>query len=525
MGKQVIVACDFDSEKKLCDFLDEMEKTEDKNLYFKIGMELITAGVINGFNPVKIIKDKGYKVFLDLKLKDIPNTIINTLKICIDSGVDMIDFHADGGYKMMKSVADYVNGIYEKYYIQSLAIKNFLLASPVNGEFRKAKEMELEQLQEKLASKPLLIADTVLTSMSDEELKEEINVRNNSKEQVASLALLAKKAGFNGVVCSALEVGRVKETCGRDFITITPGIRFNTYSKNDQSRVTTPTIANILGADYIVVGRPITQSSTVAMSYNRCKNDFTKRVKSKKELENAKEYIASLNKESNLSAEDVVAEKLISAGAFKINTEDPYLLKSGIASPLYCNCRDLYKHPEEQKIIMDYLAELVRQYYPEAEEIFGTPMSAISFGALVAERLNLPFGFVREEQKDHGLNTKIEGIVKPGIKAVQIEDLITSGASSLKPIQTLKEAGVDVLGVASIVNNNFVETKKLIAENIPYHSITTMSKIAHYAGKYGLINDEQYSKVKYYEQNPGDESWMSNQAWENICQKRSLRRD
>jgi Orotate phosphoribosyltransferase len=221
---------------------------------------------------------------------------------------------------------------------------------------------------------------------------------------------------------------------------------------------------------------------------------------------------------------DVVAQKLIETGAFKVNTEDPYLLKTGIASPLYCNCRDLYRFPEQQKLIMDFLAELVREYYPHCEAIYGTPMSAISFGALVAERLGLPFGFVREEQKDHGMNTKIEGPIDDGIRIVQIEDLITSGTSSLQSVMVLKNAGAEILGVASIVDNNFIKSSMLIVNNIEYHSITTMSKIAHYAGEQRIITAAMFDKVKSYESNPLDESWMSLEATEKIFQKRLIKK-
>lgn len=217
---------------------------------------------------------------------------------------------------------------------------------------------------------------------------------------------------------------------------------------------------------------------------------------------------------------DLVAKALIEVGAFKVNTEDPYLLKSGIGSPLYCNCRDLYKFPKQQKLIMDCLADLVKEKYSGCEAIFGTAMSAISFGALVAERLELPFGFVREEAKDHGMNTKIEGPTNKGIKTVQVEDLITSGTSSLQPVMALKNNGADVLGVAGIVDNNFISSAKLIENNITYYTITTMSKIAHYAGEQGIITPEAYDKVLAYEKDPTDESWMSDIAKKKIEEKR-----
>jgi len=513
MGKNVIVACDFSSKEELESFLDRMQgENVDPDFYCKVGMELFNAGALQGFNPVKIIKERGHKVFLDLKLKDIPNTVAKTAKVLVEAGADMINVHADGGFKMMQAVATAINSIYDEWEKRYEEIKN---------QAGYCIEAEQYYLEKKIKSKPILLGVTVLTSMSAEELKDEIGVRLTPEEQVVSLACLCKQAGFDGVVCSPKEILAVKETLGKNFITVTPGIRFADSKKDDQTRIATPACANIMGSDYIVVGRPITQAENCKEAYMRCKRDFTCPVTDEKEIENAKSYLKDLRRITSPS--DEVAQRLINANAFRVNTENPYLLKSGIASPLYCNCRDLYKYPNHQREIMDYLAKLVLEYYPDCEAIFGTAMSAISFGALVAERLGLPFGFVRETQKDHGLNTTIEGPVEKGIKAVQIEDLITSGTSSLQPVNALKEAGIDVLGVAAIVDNNFIESTKLIENGIEYHTITTMSEIAHYAGEKGIISPLDYEKVLRYENDPKDESWMDEKAKEYILEKRSLR--
>jgi len=243
MGKNVIIACDFNSEEKLKEFLNQMEGA-DPNFYCKVGMELFDSGALQGFNPVKIIKERGHKIFLDLKLKDIPNTVSKTAKTLLNSGVDMINFHADGGFKMMKDVSDVIN----------------------------------EVCTEPNVNKPILLGVTVLTSMSEEELRNEIGVNKTIMEQVVNLAKLCKKAGLDGVVCSPQEVKAVKEACGKDFITVTPGIRFADSKKDDQTRIATPDYANILGADYIVVGRPITEASNPIEAYNKCKKDFTEKL-------------------------------------------------------------------------------------------------------------------------------------------------------------------------------------------------------------------------------------------------------
>lgn len=486
MNKNVIIACDFNSKEKLEDFLGQMEKV-DPNFYCKIGMELFNAGALQGFNPVKIVKERGYKVFLDLKLKDIPNTVSKTIKVLVSIGVDMINIHADGGFKMMKSVVDTVN----------------------------------EECKQR--NKPILLGVTVLTSMSEEELKNEIGINKTPIEQVVHLARLCKEAGLDGIVCSPQEVIAVKNACGKDFITVTPGIRYANSKKDDQTRVVTPVCANILGSDYIVVGRPITEAKDPIEAYNKFKKDFTKSTFEDIELLNAKKNIENL-KRKNINISDLVTQKLIDANAFKINTKDPFLLKSGIAAPIYLNNRVLYKTPNEQKIIMDCLAKLVENYYPQCEAIFGTPMSAISFGALVAERLGLPFGFVRPEKKDHGIAVDFEGPKKEGIKVVLIEDLITSGISSLESIKSLKDFGMNVLGVAAIVDNDFVTSQKLIDEKIEYHSLTTMSKIVSYAFEQGFITETEINKIWKYKNNPKDESWMSDIAKENVIQKRLIKK-
>ncbi len=510
--KSVIIACDFDSKKKLEDFLDKMEGA-DPNFYCKVGMELFDTGALEGFKPVQMIKERGHKVFLDLKLKDIPNTVKKTAKVLINAGANMINVHADGGLVMMKEVVDTVNQTWEDYKkeFDELTADEHWMHQPTSDRV-----WELAPIVE---SKPILLGVTVLTSMSNEELQNEIGVNRTSMEQVVALAKLCKEAGMDGVVCSPQEIMAVKEACGEDFLTITPGIRFIDSKKDDQTRIATPYCASEMGSNGIVVGRPITGAENPVESYQRCKEEFVYGVGNQEEIDNAKVYINTM-KQKMLEPSDAVALALIEAGAFKVNTEDPYLLKSGIASPLYCNNRALYCYPEQQELVMKYLAELVREYYPMCEAVFGTPMSAISFGALVARSLKLPFGFYRNEKKDHGLNNDIEGPKEEGTKTVLIEDLITSGTSSLQSISALRENRLNVLGVCGIVDNNFIESTKLIENGIDYHTITTMSKIAHYAGEKGIITPEQYDQVLAYENNPHDESWMSKEAAEKILIKR-----
>ncbi len=229
MSKDVIVACDFPSAAETIQFLDQFT---DQKPFIKIGMELFYA---EGPSIVREIKKRGHKIFLDLKLHDIPNTVKRAMACLADLDVDMTNVHAAGGIKMMTA-----------------------------GK---------EGLESKGGS-PLLIAVTQLTSTSQEVMENELLIQRPLPEVVTQYAKNAKAAGLGGVVCSPLEAGMIHQACGRDFLTITPGIRFEDSASDDQTRITTPAKAKLLGSDYIVVGRPITRAENPVAAYERCVRDF-----------------------------------------------------------------------------------------------------------------------------------------------------------------------------------------------------------------------------------------------------------
>ena len=230
MGKDVIVACDFAGKKELLDFLDRFE---DKKPFVKIGMELYYA---EGPDIVREIKARGHKIFLDLKLHDIPNTVRKAMAVLSRLDVDMCNVHASGTISMM--------------------------------------EAAMEGLVRADGTRPLLIAVTQLTSTSEERMKTELLIDRPIDEVVMHYALNAKKAGLDGVVCSPLEAEKVHKVCSAEFITVTPGVRFADGAKGDQVRVMTPAEAKAIGSDYIVVGRPITAAADPAAAYNRCVEEF-----------------------------------------------------------------------------------------------------------------------------------------------------------------------------------------------------------------------------------------------------------
>ena len=230
MGKDVIIACDFSSAESCLNFLDKF--TEEKP-FVKIGMELYYA---EGPSIVKALKARGHKVFLDLKLHDIPNTVKKSMSVLRDLGADIVNLHAAGTITMM--------------------------------------EAALEGLTRPDGTRPLLIAVTQLTSTSQERMTADLLIDRPIDEVVLHYASNAKKAGLDGIVCSPLEAGKVHDTCGADFLTITPGVRFADGEIGDQVRVMTPAQAKEIGSDYIVVGRPITAAADPVAAYRRCVAEF-----------------------------------------------------------------------------------------------------------------------------------------------------------------------------------------------------------------------------------------------------------
>ena len=230
MGKDVIIACDFDSAEKTFAFLD---KFTGRKPFVKIGMELYYA---EGPEIVREIKRRGHKIFLDLKLHDIPNTVKKAMAVLSRLDVDMTNLHAAGTKRMMKDA--------------------------------------IEGLTRPDGTRPLLIAVTQLTSTDQEAMENDLLIKEPIDQVVMHYASCAKEAGLDGVVCSPLEAGKVHDRCGSDFVTVTPGVRFADGDIGDQKRVMTPAEAKRIGSDYIVVGRPITAAEDPVAAYERCLAEF-----------------------------------------------------------------------------------------------------------------------------------------------------------------------------------------------------------------------------------------------------------
>ena len=228
--REVIIACDFSSKEQTLNFLD---KFTGRKPFVKIGMELFYA---EGPEIVRTIKERGHRIFLDLKLHDIPNTVKKAMSVLRNLDVDMTNVHAAGTVDMMKAA--------------------------------------IEGLTREDGTRPLLIAVTQLTSTSEERMQKELLIGASINDTIVKYAENAKAAGLDGVVCSPLEAAMVKEACGKEFMTVTPGVRFADGDVGDQVRVTTPERAKEIGSDFIVVGRPITAADDPVAAYERCMREF-----------------------------------------------------------------------------------------------------------------------------------------------------------------------------------------------------------------------------------------------------------
>ena len=442
MGKDVIIACDFPDGERALGFLDRF--TERKP-FVKVGMELFYA---EGPDIVRKIKARGHRIFLDLKLHDIPNTVKSAMRVLSGLDVDMCNLHAAGTKAMM--------------------------------------EAALEGLTRGDGTRPLLIAVTQLTSTSEERMRDELLISAPLEEVVAKYALNARDAGLDGVVCSPLEAEKVHSVCGSGFLTVTPGVRFADGAVQDQVRVTTPEKAKALGSDYIVVGRPITASPETGLSDKMQRRMIMTDTKK------------------------LIAKDLLSIKAVFFRPDEPFVWASGIKSPVYCDNRLTLTAPEVRNDVENGLAELIKTEYPQAEVLMGTSTAGIAHAAITADRLGLPMGYVRGSDKDHGRKNRIEGRLEPGQKVVVVEDLISTGGSVIDVVEALREAGADVLGIVSIFTYGMKKgLERLAAAQVKNISLTDFDSVAEAAAEEGYIAPEDIARLKAFRDNPSDESWIT----------------
>lgn len=487
MQKDVIIALDFPSRKEALAFLDLFE-AEERKPFVKVGMELFYR---EGPDIIREIKGRGHKIFLDLKLHDIPNTVEHAMSNLAFLGVDMVNVHAQGTIEMMKAAK-----------------------KGLDAGFKKFCEEDNYELGNK--DRPVLIAVTQLTSTSEEDMHNDLLIEKSMAETVLHYGENAKKACLDGVVCSPHEADIIHRKCGEGFLTVTPGIRFEGAKKDDQVRITSPERAKEIGCDFIVVGRPITKSDDPVKSYKRCLKDFG--------IELNDEYIdtAKTSKCNELVDENVdseckalecisgeVAKGLLEIKAVFLRPEEPFTWASGIKSPIYCDNRLILTAPHVRDLVEDALAQTIEKEFPECEVLMGTATAGIAHAAIVGEILNLPMGYVRGSAKDHGRTNRIEGRLERGSKVVVIEDLISTGGSSIETVEALREAGAEVLGVMSIFTYKMKKSVERFAESkVKAVSLADLDSLVDVAAKGGYINDDDVAKILRFRDNPSDESWM-----------------
>ena len=441
MGKDVIIALDFDSREKTLAFLDRFE---DEKPFVKIGMELFYA---EGPDIVRQIRARGHRIFLDLKLHDIPNTVKKAMAALSALDVDIINLHAAGTKAMMSAA--------------------------------------LEGLTRPDGTRPLLIAVTQLTSTDQERMDRELLIHAPIDEVVLHYARNARDAGLDGVVCSPLEAGSINARCGARPATRSASRRRSVPGSS--ARTTSSSAARS--------HRRTIPSPPIAGAWPR--SSAERRVRD----------ISTGGTAMDIKHE--VARSLLSIEAVFLRPQEPFTWASGIKSPIYCDNRLILTAPEARDLVERAIAETVRREYPQAQVLMGTATAGIAHAAIAAHLLGLPMGYVRSSSKDHGRQNRIEGKLVPGQKVVVVEDLISTGGSVLDTVAALRAAGAEVLGVISIFTYGMAKGRQRLAEaGVKCVSLTDLDTIAQVGVQQGYITQGDVARLLAFRDDPSDENWI-----------------
>lgn len=442
--ERLIIALDFNSMNDAIKLIDELG---DNAIFYKVGLELFlyTKGEI-----IEYLASKNKKVFLDLKFHDIPNTTAMASLFTSKQNIFMFNVHTSGGKKMM--------------------------------------EKTVEEIK-KLNKNNLIIGVTILTSLSENDIKNMFSSNLNIKELAVNLAKLGKEAGLNGVVCSPNEANIIKKECGDTFITVCPGVRPKWADKDDQERIMTPKEAVQNGCDYIVIGRPITKSKD--------------RVKACKMI--IEEIAEGIENNKNLKSL-IIADALLETNAVQLNVKNPFTFVSGIKSPIYCDNRYIIGFPKYRKIIVDAFIDILKN--KDFDIIAGTATAGIPWASFIANELNKPLCYIRAEKKGHGKGKQIEGAECNGKKLILIEDLISTGSSSIKAFEAAKEEGAIVLEIISIFSYEFKKADKNFENaKIKFSSLSNFSTLIKIAKDKKFISEEDFKTAIEWNKNP--EEWKN----------------
>ena len=437
--EKLIIALDFNSMNEATKLIDELGE---EAIFYKVGLELFlyTKGEI-----IEYLASKNKKVFLDLKFHDIPNTTAMASLFAAKQNIFMFNVHTSGGKRMM--------------------------------------EKTVEEIK-KINKNNLIIGVTVLTSLSENDIKNMFSSNLALKDLAVNWAKLGKEAGLDGVVCSPKEANIIKKECGENFITVCPGVRPKWADINDQERTMTPKEAIENGCDYIVVGRPITRSDD--------------RVKACKMI--IEEIAEGIENNKNLKSV-LIAEALLETNAVQLNIKNPFTFVSGIKSPIYCDNRYIIGFPKHRKIIVDAFVDILKN--KDFDIVGGTATAGIPWASFIAYELNKPLCYIRAERKEHGKGKQIEGAECKDKKLILIEDLISTGSSSIKAFEVSKEDGAIGLEIISIFSYEFEKANKNFEDaKIKFSSLSNFSTLMKIAKDKKFISEEDFKIAIEWNKNP-----------------------
>lgn len=441
--ERLIIALDFNSMNDATKLIDELG---DNAVFYKVGLELFlyTKGEI-----IEYLASKNKKVFLDLKFHDIPNTTAMASLFTSKQNIFMFNVHTSGGKKMM--------------------------------------EKTVEEIK-KLNKNNLIIGVTILTSLSENDIKNMFSSNLNLKELAVNLAKLGKEAGLNGVVCSPNEANIIKKECGETFITVCPGVRPKWADKDDQERIMTPKEAVQNGCDYMVVGRPITKSKDRVKACKMIIEEISEGIENNKKLKSL-----------------IISEALLETNAVQLNVKNPFTFVSGIKSPIYCDNRYIIGFPKYRKIIINAFIDILKN--KDFDIIAGTATAGIPWASFIANELDKPLCYIRAEKKEHGKGKQIEGAECKGKKLILIEDLISTGLSSIKAFEAAKEEGAIGLEIISIFSYEFEKANKNFENTkIKFSSLSDFSTLIKIAKDKKFISEEDFKIAVEWNKNP--EEWQ-----------------
>ena len=441
--ERLIIALDFNSMNDATKLIDELG---DNAVFYKVGLELFlyTKGEI-----IEYLASKNKKVFLDLKFHDIPNTTAMASLFTSKQNIFMFNVHTSGGKKMM--------------------------------------EKTVEEIK-KLNKNNLIIGVTILTSLSENDIKNMFSSNLNLKELAVNLAKLGKEAGLNGVVCSPNEANIIKKECGETFITVCPGVRPKWADKDDQERIMTPKEAVQNGCDYMVVGRPITKSKDRVKACKMIIEEIAEGIENNKKLKSL-----------------IISEALLETNAVQLNVKNPFTFVSGIKSPIYCDNRYIIGFPKYRKIIVNAFIDILKN--KDFDIIAGTATAGIPWASFIANELDKPLCYIRAEKKEHGKGKQIEGAECKDKKLILIEDLISTGLSSIKAFEAAKEEGAIGLEIISIFSYEFEKASKNFENvKIKFSSLSDFSTLIKIAKDKKFISEEDFQIAVEWNKNP--EEWQ-----------------